>query len=47
MPAAMSVSQFCPRCDREFKDHTKVLAWIRVVKHVRKAHPEFMPMIED
>lgn len=38
---------FCPLCDRKFTSRTKVLAWLKVKKHARNAHPEYTNDIED
>ncbi|HOA04141.1 MAG TPA: hypothetical protein PKI27_17685 [Dermatophilaceae bacterium] len=38
---------YCPRCDRPFTGATKLLAWLKVKKHVKNSHPDYLPMIED
>lgn len=38
---------YCPRCDRKFFALTRVLAWAAVMKHIKKAHPDYLPMVQD
>ena len=39
---------YCPRCDRPFTSKTSRAAAIRAMgAHVKKAHPEYLPMMKD
>lgn len=36
-----SKSAFCPVCDREYTDRTKPLALRKMVRHLKRAHPDY------
>lgn len=39
---------YCPRCDRPFTDPKDRRAALRKMEeHMRKAHPDYVPMYED
>lgn len=38
---------FCPRCDKPFKSLTKVIAMALMRAHLKKAHPDYIPLYEE
>lgn len=43
----MTQHAYCPRCDKKFFGLTRVLAWASVMAHIKKAHPEYLVMVQD
>ena len=47
MPTVVQQTRYCPRCDRPFKAKSRILAWKLVLEHVKRAHPDYIDMMED
>lgn len=46
-PFVLRQKAYCPRCDKKFFALTRVLAWASVMQHVKKAHSDYLPMMQD